>query len=67
MALALRGRAGAGAFFPVRACLFAPLWVAERSISVYWALYRKLRGTDVVVPGIALPDRASGAKVASGE
>jgi hypothetical protein len=60
MALALRGRAGAGAFFPVRACLFAPLWVAERSISVYWALYRKLRGTDVVVPGIALPDRASG-------
>jgi hypothetical protein len=67
IALALRGRSGASAFFPVRACLFAPLWIAERSISVYWALYRKLRGTDIVVPGIAVPDRASGTRVASGE
>src|SRR5437763_10812507 len=41
-ALAVRGRAGAGAFFPLRACLFAPLWVLERSVSVYWALLRKL-------------------------
>jgi hypothetical protein len=41
--LALRGRAGAAAFFPLRACLFAPLWVFERSVSVYWALWRKLR------------------------
>ena len=29
--LALRGRTGASAFFPLRACLFAPLWVFERS------------------------------------
>jgi hypothetical protein len=67
VALALRGRSGASAFFPLRACLFAPLWIAERSVSVYWALYRKLRGTDVVAPGIAIPDRASGTRVASGE
>ena len=44
-ALALRGRTGAAAFFPLKACLYAPLWVFERSVSVYWALYRKLRGT----------------------
>ena len=48
--LALRGRAGAGKFFPLHACLFAPLWIVERSISVYWALFDRLRaaktGTD---------------------
>jgi hypothetical protein len=44
-ALALRGRSGAAAFFPLKACLFAPLWVFERSVSVYWALFRKLRGS----------------------
>jgi hypothetical protein len=42
LALALRGRAGAATVFPFRACLFAPLWVLERSVSVYWALLRKL-------------------------
>jgi hypothetical protein len=65
--LALRGRAGAGAFFPLRACLFAPVWVLERSVSVYWALFRKLRGADVDPARIAVPQRAAGAKVASGE
>lgn len=58
VALAIRGRSGAGAFFPLRACLFAPVWIFERSISVYWALFRKLRGTDVEPSRIALPDRA---------
>jgi hypothetical protein len=43
VAMALRGRAGASSFFPLRACLYAPLWVLERSVSVYWALFRKLR------------------------
>lgn len=66
-ALALRGRSGAGAFFPLRACLFAPVWVFERSLSVYWALFRKLRGADAGSAGVAVPDRSSGAKVASGE
>ncbi|HEX2831781.1 MAG TPA: hypothetical protein VHW00_02135 [Thermoanaerobaculia bacterium] len=65
--LALRGRAGASAFFPLHACLFAPLWVFERSISVYWALFRKLRGADVAATGMAMPVGARGEKVASGE
>lgn len=65
VALAVRGRAGAGSFFPLRACLFAPLWVFERSLSVYWALFRKLRGTDAQTSRIAVPDRAR--DVASGE
>lgn len=43
VALALRGRNGAAAYFPLRACLFAPLWLLERGLSVYWALARKLR------------------------
>lgn len=43
VALAIRGRTGAAAFFPLRACLFAPLWLVERSISVYWAVFRKIR------------------------
>jgi hypothetical protein len=42
--LAFRGRFGARAFFPVIACLFAPLWVLERSLSVYWALAARMRG-----------------------
>ena len=65
--LALRGRAGATTFFPLRACLFAPLWVVERSLSVYWALLRKLRGSGEDASRIAVPDRASGSRVASGE
>ena len=44
MALAVRGRAGAAKFFPLRACLYAPLWIAERSVSAYWALFSRLRG-----------------------
>jgi hypothetical protein len=50
LALALRGRAGAAEVFPLRACLFAPLWLVERSISVYWALLRKLTGATVERP-----------------
>jgi hypothetical protein len=65
--LAVRGRIGASAQFPLHACLFAPVWVLERSVSVYWALLRKLRGTDVATTGIAMPERARGERVASGE
>jgi hypothetical protein len=65
--LAIRGRAGAGAFFPLHACLFAPLWVFERSVSVYWALFRKLRGTDEDARRVMEPDSAGHVKVASGE
>ncbi len=41
--LAVRGRAGAGKFFPLRACLFAPLWIVERSLTMYWAAFGRLR------------------------
>lgn len=54
-ALAMRGRSGAAMFFPLRACFFAPLWVLERSVSVYWALLRKLRGADEPGTGVAVP------------
>lgn len=54
-ALAVRGRAGAAQFFPMRACLFAPVWVFERSVSVYRALFLRLRGADVAEPGISEP------------
>jgi hypothetical protein len=67
VALAVRGRTGASKFFPLRACLFAPLWVFERSVSVYWALLRKLSGSDAETARTATPDRARGERVASGE
>ena len=40
-ALALRGwrRGHARKYFPLRVIFFAPLWVCERSLSTYWALY----------------------------
>jgi len=66
-ALAIRGRGSASAFFPLRACLGAPLWVFERSVSVYWALLQKLRGSSTEAAHMSFADRAAGAKVASGE
>ena len=44
--LAARGLGdGAARFFPPRLCLYAPLWVAERVLSTYWAFYwRVARG-----------------------
>jgi hypothetical protein len=66
LVLALRGRSGAGAFFPLRACLYAPVWVLERSISVYWALLRKLR-LSTNEPGAEVQAEGSRQKVASGE
>lgn len=67
VALAIRGRAGAATVFPLRACLFAPLWVAERSISVYWALMRRLRGATTDPTHTPATERSAGAQVASGE
>lgn len=49
VALAVRGRVGAGTVFPLRACLYAPLWVLERSVSVYWALVLKVAGYQLPV------------------
>jgi hypothetical protein len=64
--LAIRGRVGASMFFPLRACLSAPLWVLERSVSVYWALFRKLRSDshDSARPVVA--EGKTSARVASG-
>jgi hypothetical protein len=53
MALAVRGRVGAAEFFPLRACLYAPLWVLERSVSVYWALAQRVAGGQLPVAGLA--------------
>lgn len=64
--LALRGRIGASAFFPLRACLFAPLWLFERSVAVYWALLRKVRGLDAETVRAPAPEHA-GDQVASGQ
>jgi hypothetical protein len=45
MGLSLRGlwRDAAYRFFPIRTILYAPLWMFERSMSVYCALYWRLR------------------------
>jgi hypothetical protein len=45
LALAIRGRIGAASFFPLRVCFYAPVWLLERSISVYWALLLDMTGT----------------------
>lgn len=38
--VASRGlRDGAARFFPPWLCLYAPLWIAERAVSTYWAFY----------------------------
>jgi hypothetical protein len=66
MALALRGRAGATAVFPLRACFYAPLWVLERAVSVYWALGLKMRAATVPAGSVVLAEKSS-ARVASGE
>jgi hypothetical protein len=32
-------RGGARKYFSLHTCLFAPLWIAERTLSTYWAFY----------------------------
>jgi hypothetical protein len=39
VAIAGRFRGAAPEFFPVSVCWFAPLWILERTLSTYWALY----------------------------
>ncbi len=58
VALAVRGRVGAAAFFPWRACLYAPLWILERSVSVYMALFRTL-GQVRRTPTVARNERSA--------
>jgi hypothetical protein len=39
LAAAGRLRGAAAEYFPASTCFFAPLWVLERTLSTYWALY----------------------------
>jgi hypothetical protein len=39
VALVGRLRGSAARHFPLSICLFAPLWILERTLSTYWALY----------------------------
>lgn len=39
--LAIRGRAGAASYFPAAVCLFAPLAIVDRTISVYGSLIKR--------------------------
>jgi len=64
--LAVRGRSGAAAFFPLRVCLSAPLWVLERSVSVYWALLRKVRFAVIEPPPAVVADSMDGRTTAAG-
>lgn len=42
--LASRGLGdGATNYFPAQVCLYAPLWIIERTASTYWALYWRVR------------------------
>jgi hypothetical protein len=43
LAAAGRARGEASKYFPVSICLFAPLWMIERSLSSWWALFWFLR------------------------
>jgi len=65
-ALAVRGRIGAATFFPWRTCLYAPLWVLERSISVYLALFWKVIGAGEP-RRVAVNAGARGERVSTGE
>lgn len=64
--LAVRGRIGASDFFPLRTCLFAPLWLVERAVSVYCALVMKLQQSGEPARAV-VAERGRGEKVASGE
>jgi hypothetical protein len=63
-------RGAARSFFPFRICLFAPLWVFERSFSTYWAFYWFLRkrgypfGDQLLQKGIGR-DWVEGGRIAS--
>jgi len=70
VAFAIRGRFEASRYFPLRATLFAPLWVFERSVSVWWALSLRLRGAGAGEPGeatAAAEHRGRGVAKRSGE
>jgi hypothetical protein len=70
LAAAGRLRGTAAEYFPASVCLFAPLWILERTISTYWALYWHLVhggypfGDKILSKGIGR-DWISGGRVAA--
>jgi hypothetical protein len=70
LAAAGRLRGNAAQYFSWSICLFAPLWLAERALSTYWALYWRLTrggypfGDKILSKGIGR-DWVSGGKIAS--
>src|SRR5947209_9448443 len=70
LALIGRLRGVARQFFPWWVCIFAPLWILERSASTYWAVYWHLRyggypfGDKILSKGIGR-DWISGGRVAA--
>ena len=64
--LAMHGRTGAGRFFPWRACLFAPLWILQRSVSIYFAVLWRVSGGGEP-RRIPIAVRADGKQAATGK
>ena len=70
LAVAGRRRGTAAKYFPWSICFFTPLWIFERSLSTYWALYWHLArggypfGDKVLSKGIGR-DWVSGGRVAA--
>jgi hypothetical protein len=70
LALIGRSRGQASRYFPISIPLFAPLWIIERTLSTYWALYWYLArggypfGDKVLSKGIGR-DWISGGRVAA--
>jgi len=70
--IALAGwlRGSARKYFPLNVCLFAPLWVCERTLSTYWAFYCRIArggypfGQRVLKRGIGR-DWVEGGRIAS--
>lgn len=54
-------------YFPVYSSLFAPLWILERSLSVYWAVYWRVRYGGYPFGARLLSKGTGGAWVAGGK
>jgi hypothetical protein len=71
-ALTGRARGRAAEHFPLSVCFFAPLWILERTLSTYWALYWFVRrggypfGDKLLSKGVGR-DWFAGGRIASGK
>jgi hypothetical protein len=67
IAVALRGRRGAEHAVPLYAALLAPLWIVERSVLVYVALYSRFAGAAAATEPASAGTDGSRSRAASGE